>query len=472
MKSVLVAAAALVLLQDPEPPSWEDRDFSGSGFAAKRVGTAGGAALLSGEYGRLGGAQDLSEHDVVADFVVFRGRLLAAVCFQLGGTGPTAHSGYSSGTDICEFDPVAGAWKLLKRVDGAMILNLRVAGDRLFYACFSGATSTVGTWDGKTWGELGKIPEVMIHGMDVAVHEGKTWWAGSWRPTTREEIMKDPRAAAGVGRIFVTADDGRTWTESFRDVEAGRIQDLVVFKDALYANRRGEDLIRWTGKEWVKVPVDLPTKKGERAFVGDSQLLAFKGSLLAVNPVCVYRYDGRAWTSSAPGYLKAWSDGTTVHALQDDGHVYASADGKSWKKETDVAVPKVLFSRKAALGWTIRRGSVIVHGGRLFVGAGSEGKCYASEAHLAGTLLSPPRKVAGGTQLAWDARRGAGQKLTLAVRTASTAEGLADAPWGIEAAEPPLKPGAPRSHEWIQYRATFASDGKGSPVLDAVRWIP
>lgn len=470
MRSVLLALAAASLIQDPTP-AWEDRDFGAAGFDRRSVGSAGGAAVSGGDLRKVPGSQDVSEHDVISDFSVFQGRLFAAVCFQLDG-GMVGHSGYSSGTDIAEFDPAAGAWRRVKRLDGSMVLNLRVAGDRLHYACFSGATSTVGTFDGREWGEIGKLPAVMLHGMDVAVHDGKVWWAGSWRPTTRDEILKDPRAALGVGKIFCTSDGGVTWTETFKDTEGGRIQDLVVYKGALYANRRGSDLMKWSGTAWEMIPLELPTKKGEKAMLGDSQLIVLKDALLAVNPVCVYRYDGSKWSSTAPGFLKAWVDGTTAYALRDDGHVHSSSDGQSWKKLTDAGAPKELFSKKAGRGWTIRRGSVALFGGRLFIGAGSEGRILSSAPAASGTMISPPRKAAGGTRLEWEAKVPEGAKLTLAVRTASSADALPNAPWGPESGSAPLTPGAPAGHAWIQYRATFGSDGKASAALTAVRWTP
>ncbi|HXX94514.1 MAG TPA: hypothetical protein VEN81_12840, partial [Planctomycetota bacterium] len=386
------------------------------------------------------------------------GRLLASTSFHVSSAKM-----YSYSAQVLEALPT-GQWKLLKDVGGTMLLNLRTLGDRVGYASFSGATDLVGVYDGTDWGALARLPQPMLHGMDVCAFRGKLYWSGSLRVTSAEELRENPDASKGLGVVYESADDGKTWKEIYRDKEPGRVQDLVVLKDRLYANRRGVSLLSWDGAAWKDLPVGVPTKPGDKALLGDGLLSVHQGAILAASNPLYYRFDGSKWTSHVPGFLKIFVDGDRAWGLRSDGHVYLSTDGVTWKKQTETGVPPDEFGPSKL--HPLRRGSLAVWGGRIFVGTGTGGKIFASPVLAKGVYLSRARPTDSGSHLRWEADVPEGATLEMSVRTAPTEEGLAGAPWreAGEALE------VPAGHRLLQYRASFGSDGSYSPVLKSVRW--
>jgi hypothetical protein len=406
---------------------------------------------------------DPSKYDVITDMTVFRGRLFASSSYNVDNQFL-----YSPNGQILEAEPWGG-WKVEKDVRGSMLLNVRATGGRLFYACFSGPTDEVGAYDGTTWDLLEKLPQRMLHGMDVCAYKGKLYWSGALRPLKAEDFEKIPDASKGLGVVFESGDEGKTWKEVFRDKEPGRILDMVVLKDKLYANRRGINLMSWDGAAWKDLPVAVPTNPGDKALLGAGLLTVHKDAILAVSTPLYYRFDGNRWTSHTPGFFRLFVDGDRVYGLRPDGHVYQSTDGTTWSKLTEAGVPPEEFGPDPAKTRTaapLRRGSLAVHRDRLYVGTGNEGKIYASKFLAKGAYTSGARPTAGGTKLVWDAHAPPGSTFTMSVRTAVTKEQLSSAEWR-EADETFV---VPKDHRFLQYRASFTSEGSHTPVLQGVRW--
>jgi hypothetical protein len=437
---------------------WSDEGFAAGGGKLSGILVHTDRSLgLESDFSKLVYIADPSKHDVISSMVVFRGRLFASSSFQI-----TAPRSYSFSSQVLEALPT-GDWKVAKDVGGTMLLDLRVVDNRLMHASFSGPTDLVGAYDGTDWSSLAKLPQPLLHGMDVCAWKGKLYCSGSLRTTAGEDV-KDSAATGGVGVVYESADGGKTWKETYRDKEAGRIQDLVVLKDRLYANRRGISLLSWDGTAWKDIPVGVPTKPGDKALLGDGLLTVHNGAILAVSNPIYYRFDGGKWTSHVPGFLRLFVDGDRVYGVRSDGHVYQSGDGTSWKKITETGVPPEEFG--PAKNHTLRRGSVAVHDGRLYVGTGSEGKIYASTLVPKGTFTSRARPASPGSRLAWEAETPDGTTLSMGVRTAASEDGLATAAWGET--QGPVE--VPSGHRYLQYRASLTSTGALSPVLKSVRW--
>jgi hypothetical protein len=451
--------ALLAFLACLQQPLWSDDGFANHGGKAAGVRVHADRSIgLESDLARLVHLCDPTKHDVVSDMIVFRGRLLACTSFHV-----SASKMYSYSAQVLEGLP-SGEWKVVKDVGGTMLLNLRVLGDRVAYASFSGPTDVVGTYDGTDWSALAKLPLPMLHGMDVCAFKGKLYWSGSVRVTSAEELKENPDASKGLGVVYESADDGKTWKEIYRDKEAGRVQDMVVLKDRLYANRRGVSLLGWDGAAWKDLPVGVPTKPGDKALLGDGLLTVHNGAILAASNPIYYRFDGTKWTSHVPGFLHIFADGDRALGLRSDGHVYQSTDGTTWKKLTETGVPPDEFGPPKL--HTLRRGSVALHDGRLFVGTGTAGKIYASPVVAKGSFISRARPTDSGSRLAWEADVPDGTTLAMGVRTASSEDGLAGATWrdvrdSVE---------VPSGHRFLQYRAAFTSEGSFSPVLKSVRW--
>ncbi len=475
-------AILLVLLawpaQDPAPapaPAWEDRGFPSAEteLAGTQLHEGSRAATLAADNSKLVEHSDPGRWDVVGNMVPMDGRLLASTSFDFTEGRMLSPWAYSEESQVLEFDPVEDRWVVLKDIPKSMIFNLRVVNGKLLVPEYYPWTADrVTAYDGKEWSELGKLPGAMLHGMDICAYQGKLLWSGSWRATSVEEALKDPKWYGGYGKVFESADEGKTWKEIYSDPLNGRMQDLVVFKDKVYCNRRGQTLMRWDGKEWKELSIGIATNKGEKAVLGSGLLTVFKDAILAVSSPLYYRYDGDAWQAYMPGFLRLFVDGDTCYGIRDDGHVYSSTDGKKWKKITETGVPKAEYERTCQMGRTLRRGSVAMHHGRLHVGTGATGKFFAAAYRPKGTLVGPARKTEGGTTLTWNARVPEGARLVASVRTARTARELKDAPWRGEYAASPATPDIPKGHAAMQVRFSFEGDGRRSPALRSVAWIP
>lgn len=471
---VVLTVAGAILAAD-EPAAWTD-----AGFDPREVALAGmvvharsRAATLACDNGRLIEHSDPARWDVIGNLVELDGRLLASASFDFSEGRMLSPWAYSEGAQVLEYDPVADRWTVLKDLEQSMIFNLRVVDGRLLIAeYFPWTADRITAYDGAAWSELAKLPGPMLHGLDVCGYQGKLYWSGAWRAGTVEESMRDPNWYGGYGRVYESADQGKTWREVYADKENGRMSDMVVMKDRLYCNRRGQMLMRWDGATWTEVPVAIQTRKGDKAALGTGLLTVFKDAILAASaPIC-YRYDGATWTSCVPGFLRISVDGGTAYGLREDGHVYASTDGKAWKVVTKTGVPLAEYARQARFGKTLRRGAVAMHAGRLHVGTGATGKLFAGAYAAAGTLVSAPRSTTGGTRLSWTGELPAGTGATFTVRTAATRGALSSAAWGAPLVTSPAAVTLPRGHAWMQYRVQLTSEGARTPAVRTVAWGP
>src|SRR6185295_11880811 len=178
----------------------------------------------------------------------------------------------------------------------------------------------VHTFDGHAWATLGLLPQQNWHAMDVLRLGNKLYVSGSWRDLDPEAQKKDPNWWPGYGRVFESADDGKTWTEIRRTRENGRVLDMVGFQSKLYACERGIQLIAWDGKKWDEIPVRFENRKVDPK-LGNGGLWVFAGKIVAINAELYYLFDGKKWTSYTPGFIDLWQEGGKLYGLRDDGHV-------------------------------------------------------------------------------------------------------------------------------------------------------
>ncbi|MBI2901206.1 MAG: hypothetical protein HYY17_13570 [Planctomycetes bacterium] len=421
-----------------------------------------GEVTLAADPSRLAEHSRPTKWHVVTDMVVFRGRLLASACYDFDSEWFLKPWAYSNGAQILEYSPESDEWKLLHEMAESMVLNVRVVDDRVLIPEFfplNGRSRLVHAFDGKEWGTLGLLPAQNWHVMDVLRFGGALYVSGSWRD---ESPGDDPRWWKGYGRVFRSADDGRTWTEIHRTKENGRVLDMVEFRGRLYANEIGKQFIAWDGKKWEEIPVRLEPKPPVEPKLGSAHLMVFADRIVAINSALYYLFDGKKWTSHTPGYVDLWREGKTLYGLRDDGHVCATRDAVAWERVTKEGVPAKEFARMAEKGRPLHRGAVAVHRGRLFVGTGAEGRIYAAPYHGKGRFVSKPQEIdlSKGGRLTWDAVVPKGTSLKVRVRSAESMEALDRAAW----ADAPAK-----GHRWVQWRADLASDGKRTPVARNVR---
>lgn len=425
-----------------------------------------GQITLAGRNAVLREHSDPSGFDVITDMVEYRGRLLASACYSFDGGDMLSPWAYSHAAQVLEFDPATNAWSVLQDFKVSMFLNLRVVGDRLMapeFHPFEERSRLVHTYDGTTWSTLGLLPRQNWHVMDVIAWKDKLYVSGSWRDEDPRAPKNDPGWWPGYGRVFESGDAGATWKEIRRTKENGRVLDMVVFDGALWANERGEHLIRWDGSRWEEVPVRLGKTQVD-AKLGSAHLRVFAGKIVAINSNLVYTFDGKTWNSATPGFIDLWEEDGTLLGLRDDGTVWTTRDAAKWTKLTKEGVPAREFERQAQKGRPLHRGSVALHRGRLFVGTGAEGKIYAAPYEERGSWTSDPRRLPDGGRsvLSWTAAGTAKLKW----RTADDAPRVLKASWKeVASGETPLD--WPKGHAWIQFRADLESDGSSTPVVSA-----
>jgi len=368
--------------------------------------------------------------DVITGMVAYRGRLLASTTFDFGGQWELSPWAYSRGAQILEYSLEKDQWSVLRDFENSMFLNIRVVGDRLMIPEFfplEGRSRLVHTFDGREWGSLGLLPEQNWHVMDVRRIRDRLYVSGSWRDLDPEAAKKDPNWWPGYGRVFESADEGKTWTEIRRTRENGRVLDLVEFQGRLFACERGIQLIAWDGATWEEIPVRFEKEKVDPK-LGNGGLIVFAGKILALNAELYYAFDGKKWTSHTPGYLAVWAEGAKLYGLRDDGNVSVTEDAVKWTRLTTEGVPPKEFDRQAPKGRPLHRGSLALFHGRLFVGTGAEGRIYAAPFEEKGSFVSKPAKFEGGDRLtlSWEST---GPGTRLQIRTAERGEDLSKSLW-------------------------------------------
>jgi hypothetical protein len=429
------------------------------------VDAATGEITLAARNSKLREHAKAPKWDVITDMVVLQGRLLASTTFDFGGQWELSPWAYSKGAQVLEYSPGKDQWTVLRDFESSMFLNIRVVGDRLMIPEFfplEERSRLVHTFDGRDWETLGLLPQQNWHVMDVTRFRDRLYVSGSWRDLDPEAAKKDPNWWPGYGRVFESADEGKTWAEIRRTRENGRVLDMVEYQGRLFACERGIQLIAWDGKSWEEIPVRFEKEKVEPK-LGNGGLMVFAGKILAINADLYYTFDGKRWLSHTPGYIALWRDGAKLYGLRDDGNVNVTEDAVKWTRVTNEGVPAKEFDRQAPKGRPLHRGSLALYRGRLFVGTGAEGRIYAAPIEDKGSFSSKPVKFDGGDKLAlsWET---AGAGVRLQFRTAERAEDLAKALWK-PANKSPLTIALPKKQSWAQYRVELESDGKAIPLL-------
>jgi hypothetical protein len=468
-------AAVLLLLQAAQEPAWR-ASLAKEGADAERVVAAeDGSLSLASDWSKWTKPADPSKWHVVTDLKVFQGRLIGSSCYDFDGSGMLSPWAYSDGNEFVEYLPASDEWKVIHSQKTSMVFNFREVAGKLYAPEFHAFTANrLYTFDGGEWKETFPLPKEMLHGMDVCEWKGKIYLAGSWRTKSGNEAQNDPNWYGGYAKLYESSDAGATWKEVYETRENGRVLSLTPWKDRLWANSRGVDLVSWDGAgKWAEHPIKL---KGSSLTppIGPGALLPMGERLCVVNAPLVYLFDGKAWDSATPGCVTCAKIGDTLYGVRDDGHVFTTTDGKKWTKATTEAIPKAEFDRQAPLGRPIKRGSVMVHRGRLVVGTGATGLVYMTPFHEKGSFSTAPAKASlprSGT-LEVDAVAPDGTKLVVQVRSAASREELAKASW-----KTPDEKGAVgfgKDHAWVQARVQMESDRerRRSPIVRAISLKP
>jgi hypothetical protein len=435
-----------------------------------RVGPDG-AITLAPRNATLHEHSDPAKFDVITDMTVYRGRLIAGACMDFDESSLYQASAYSADAQLIEYSAATDAWTVLRDMEHSMVFNLRVVDNTLLvpeYFPFKDRSRRIHSFDGERWGELGLLPEECWHIMDVIRIGDAMYASGSWRDLDPAARVQDPDWFKGYGHVFESKDGGRTWKDIRRTRAVGRVLDLVDFKGRLYANERGYQLIAWDGAAWKEIPVRFEKSKVD-AKLGNAHLMVFADRIVAINADLVYTYDGRRWSSAQPGYIDLWREGDVLYGLREDGHVASTTDAVTWTRLTKEGVPSREFDREASRGRPIHRGALAMHGGRLFVGTGAEGRIYAGGFEERGSYTSAAHAFEAGTRLtlAWSAVDG----VRMRYRTAGSADDLAKAPWK-DASESPCVIAPPAKHRAAQWRADLQGNGRRTPVLRPVSLAP
>lgn len=393
----------------------------------------------TGEVTLVGDYSELVEHSkdptwLVGDMTIWRGRLFS--------------------TGVREYVPAEDAWR--EAFVGSSMFMLRSLGSGLAMPHWSGGAVRI--FDGGRPRDL-VLPGGHLHTMDVAEHDG---------------CLYVSTGSPGCGRVFRSADGGKTWTDIRRTRGDGRVLDMVSFKGRLFANERGEHLIAWDGKRWEEIPVKFPgVKERIDAKLGNAHLFVFKDKLLAVNIGMYYLFDGQKWNSKSLSFADLWVEDGEVYALTEDGHVDRSRDALNWTRVTKKGLPpgQIAGADRPGPG-TLRPlqiGAIAIHRRRIFVGTSVSGRIYASPYAKTGVHTEPPQRLpanATGGRLSIDAVVPEGTTLALSYRTAATKDGFADSAWKEGAADAPAD--IPAGHGWMQWRVRLASDGRRTPLVRSV----
>jgi hypothetical protein len=454
-RSEATARRAKARLEGAQEPLWSSGSFAGD---HERTIAADGALTLGSEPGKWLKPQDPSKWHVVTDLKVFQGRLIASSCYDFDDKGMLSPWAYSDGNDFCEYLPAADEWKVIHSQKTSMVFTMAVVGDRLYAPEFHAFTANrLYAFDGKEFKESFPLPKEMLHGMEIAEWKGNLYLAGSWRTQSGGDARNDPNWYGGYARIYESSDAGATWREVYATKENGRVLSLAVWKDRLWANSRGIDLVSWDGTAWKNHPMKIKNSNVVPA-LGAGPLIPMGDKLAIVNSPLVYLFDGKDWDSVTPGYVACAKIGATLYGVRDDGHVHTSTDGKKWTKVTSEAIPKDEFDRKAPMGRPIRRGSIALYRGRLVVGTGATGTVTMSPLHEKGTATFAAVKAAlpASAMISVDAAVPDGAKLTVQTRSAKTKDDLAKATWKSADESGVVK--FAKGDEWLQVRAVLESD--------------
>lgn len=435
----------------------------------ERVLLADGALSLASDWAKWSKPQDPSKWHVTTDLKVFQGRLFASSCYDFDDKGMLSPWAYSDGNEFSEYLPATGEWKVVHSQKTSMVFNMQVLGKKLMAPEFHAFTANrLYSFDGREWSESFPLPKEMLHGMDLCEWKGKIYLGGSWRTKSGETAQNDPNWYGGYARLFESADEGKSWKEVYETKENGRVLSMTPWRDKLWINSRGFDLMSWDGKAWTQVPIRIKNSNVNPA-LGPGPLIVMGDRLCIVNAPLVYLFDGKEWESVTPGYVTCAKLGDTLYGVRDDGQVCSTADGKKWTKVTTEAIPREEFDRKAPLGRPIKRGSITIHRGRLVVGTGATGLVYLSALHEKGTAtLAPVKSSLSTATVSVDADVPDGTKLTVQLRSAKSKDELTKASW-----KSPDDKGAVRfgkSDEWLQARVVMESDKerRKSPLVRAI----
>lgn len=372
---------------------------------------------------------------------------------------------------VFTYDPETNEWEKVFQVNEQGLVRLEVYGDRLY---IPGYDANDGGWDlgniylhdGETWVEHRTVPRA-VHIYGLAVYKDRIYVSADIfdepPPGKTVEEASEEGLIPIYGRVVSSGDGGQTWREEYRGPHEGQdVGFMTVFEDKLVLNAHG-DLLLFDGGSWERLGLNPNAlvvldycDAGDVLLLGTSVgLCAFDGEKLRPldtswgmgNHVRAVRRFGTRWVVVS-NFI---TGGTLRHGPGGTGYMYLKDEEEkpfaSWLK----VIPDLLFRATVLLHQDAQRqieerkpqewvrwvhcGEMLVSAhafaGRLFFGTHPEGRVLVLPVVRGGTLESTWRAVSrqGQYLLSWEAATPPGTSCRFQVRSASTLDTLASAPF-------------------------------------------
>ena len=429
---------------------FEDRDWRGEEAIEGGEGvevTQTPEVLLQTEYANPVLMFDPTEDQTITCLAEFQGKLYVGSC-----TNPSATDTGS----IFIYDVEQDAFSKAYQVHEQGLIRLEVYGDKLYIA---GYDANDGGWDlgniyvhdGTNWVEHRTVPRA-VHAYGLAAYKDRLYVSAD---IFDEGLVGDnSQSKVGLyGRVVSSGDGGLTWKEEYRAAEPRQnVGLLATFKDQLLLNSSG-DLIVYKDGNWK------PLNPDRASYLYVLEYRADEERLLIGTPFGLCYYDGeRTWRSptfSETGQIRGITRfGTSWIFTNFYRGVYGHGPGGTHNYPRFEAVPAdvprgmlTVVTQQGldedAQGKPITEGNYgaislqenptccLAHRGRVFIGSHPEGRVLVLPVVKQGSLDSAMHRVdrALAGRLEWEAATPKGTSVKFQVRTGSTREGLAAAPF-------------------------------------------